>query len=72
MATFSFTPQSSNIERVDFDDSTDTLSITFQGGDEYDYMNVPASLYRQFQAAPSAGSFFFRQIKNRYNFDGPK
>ena len=72
MASYSYRPASSNIEQVDFDDATDTLTITFTGGDEYDYMNVPVSLYRQMQAAPSAGQFFHRQIKGRYQYDGPK
>lgn len=72
MASYSYAPASSNIERVDFDDSTDTLTITFQGGAEYDYINVPVSVYRQMQASPSAGQFFHRQIKGRYQFDGPK
>ena len=72
MAEFSFAPASSNIEQVDFDDSTDTLTVTFTGGEAYDYMNVPASVYRAFAAAGSAGQFFHRQIKGRYSYDGPK
>lgn len=69
MTIQSFTPASSNVEEVTFDDQTDTLTVTFQGGEKYDYMNVPASVYRAFQAAPSAGSFVHRQLKGRYNYE---
>jgi KTSC domain len=66
MAVLSFTPASSNVESVEFDDSTDTLTVTFQGGESYQYLNVPASVYRAFQAAPSAGAFVHRQLKGRF------
>ncbi len=66
MAEQSFRPASSNVEEVSFDDSTDTLTVTFQGGVQYEYLNCPASVYRQMQAAPSAGSFVHRHLKGRY------
>lgn len=69
MAILTFSPASSNVETVEFDDSTDTLTVTFQGGDSYEYMNVPASVYRAFQAAPSAGAFVHRQLKGRYQYE---
>jgi lysyl-tRNA synthetase class 2 len=72
MGVQTFSPASSNIEDVEYDDSTDTLTVTFTGGDMYDYMNVPAAVYRAFASAPSAGQFFHRQIKGRYQYDGPK
>ena len=69
MAELSFSPASSNVESVSFDDSTDTLTVVFQGGVSYEYLNVPASVYRAFQAAPSAGQFVHRQLKGRYPFN---
>lgn len=63
---------SSNIAQFTFDPATDTLTIEFADGSEYDYMNVPASVYRAFGAAGSAGQFFHRNIKGRYSYDGPK
>lgn len=59
---------SSNLESVTYDDSTDTMSVTFQDGKTYDYMNVPASVVRQFQQAASFGEFFHRQIRSRYQY----
>lgn len=66
MATSAFRPASTHILQVDFDSDTDTLSVTFADGRTYDYLNVPAPVYRQFQEAPSAGQFFNRHIKQRY------
>jgi hypothetical protein len=69
MTTISFTcGGSSHLEKVDYDDSTDTMSVTFRDGRTYDYMNVPASTVRQFQAAGSFGEFFNRQIKSRFAY----
>lgn len=62
-------PASTNIAEVEFDDSTDTLRVTFQDGRQYDYFNVPASVARSFQAAGSAGQFLQRQIKGRYGYE---
>lgn len=59
---------SSHLEHVDYDDSTDTLAVTFRDGRTYDYMNVPAQTAREFQAAGSFGEFFNRQIKGRFAF----
>ena len=66
MAIQSFNPASSNVENVSFDDSTDTLTVAFADGASYEYLNVPASVYRSFQAAPSAGQFVHRNLKGRY------
>lgn len=65
----SFTPASTNIAKVSHDSDTDTLTVDFVSGSTYDYMNVPASVYRAFQGAASAGQFFIRQVKNRYSYE---
>lgn len=67
MTVQSFTPASSNVDRVSFDDTTDTLTVEFSGGRAYDVLNCPAAVYRGFQAAPSAGEYYHRNIKGRYN-----
>lgn len=66
------TPTSSNISEFSYDPETDTLSVVFSDGQEYDYLNVPPSVHRAFQSAPSAGQFLQRNIKGRYAYDGPK
>lgn len=67
MTVLSFTPSSTNVDKVSFDDATDTLTVEFSSGESYDFLNVPASVYRQFMSAPSAGSFVHRQLKGRYS-----
>lgn len=69
MAETSWSPSSSHIAQVTFDDATDTLTIEFVDGNQYDYMNVPASVSRDFRNASSAGQFFNRQIKSRYAYE---
>ena len=59
-----FIPRSTNIGEVVFD--AGTLTVTFKNGDQWQYSGVPAEVYAAFQRAPSAGSFFFRQIRGRY------
>lgn len=66
------TPSSSNIESITFDPDTDTLTVAFRSGDEYDYLNVPPQVYRAFASAGSAGQYFQRHIKGRFAYDGPK
>lgn len=66
MASLSWRPPSSHVEQVDFDDDTDTLSVTFTDGRTYDYLNVPAAVARDFQNSGSAGQYLNRHIKGRY------
>lgn len=60
---------SSNIASLAFDDATDTLTVEFLDGKEYDYFNVPGSVFRAFKTAGSAGQYFARQIKGRYAYE---
>ena len=62
-------PGSSNLSSATYDPEVENLTITFQSGESYLYMNVPASVYRGLQNAGSAGSYFHRQIKSRYSYE---
>jgi hypothetical protein len=59
---------SSNIMSAGYDLGSETLEIEFQNGAVYQYYNVSAHLYEQFQAAPSKGQFFNAYIKNSVPF----
>ena len=61
-----FIPRSTNIAEVTYDGDTKTLSVTFKDGDQWEYSGVPAEVYGAFQRAPSAGSFFYRNMRGRY------
>lgn len=66
MASWSWRPSSTHIASVGFDGDTDTLTVEFVDGRSYDYLNVPSTVAREFQNAPSAGGYLNRHIKGRY------
>ena len=59
------TVNSSNIASVGFE--AGTLEVEFKSGGIYQYMNVPELIYRSLLAAPSKGSYFASNIKDRYH-----
>lgn len=59
-------PKSSMIERIEFDDDRETLTIAFAGRRRYAYLGVPRALYDELCRAVSAGRFFNEQIKGHF------
>lgn len=57
---------SSNLQAAGYDEETNTLHVEFVGGGLYAYSGVPQETYVALMAAPSAGSFFHRAIRNRF------
>ncbi len=47
------------------------LDLKFRKGPTYRYLGVPADVYAGLLAAPSKGSFFAWQIRDRYLFVDP-
>lgn len=62
-------PGSSNLAAASYDPSSMYLDITFQDGQTYRYMSVPAEIYTGLQRAGSAGSYFYRHIRERYAYE---
>ena len=62
-----FSVQSSTILSIGYDAENKALHILFNGGHEYLYRDVPASLWDEFREAPSAGKFFAAHIKRQYH-----
>ena len=62
-------PSSSNLASATYDPDTETLHVDFVSGDGYDYFNVPRATYRGLAQAPSAGSYFHRNIRQRYAYE---
>jgi hypothetical protein len=63
--------ESSQLESVAHDPQTETLFIRFKSSPEgvvYSYAKFPAAKFAEFMAAPSQGSFFYKQIKGRHEF----
>lgn len=68
MTIKTFDPPSSNILAVEYDTETREMRVTFQDTAIYAYSQVPEEVYDAFSRAPSAGSYFWRMIRNRYAY----
>lgn len=69
--------KSSNVYSIgfDIDDDSYTGNLLMQfkdsngmAGDIYMYFDVPISVYRKLQSAPSKGHYFWKYIRNRYKY----
>lgn len=62
--------ESTLIKEVGYDEATQTLIIVFVTDDAtYEYYDVPKEVYEQLMAAESKGSFFTKNIKDKYRFE---
>ena len=59
---------SSNIERIGYDTTSNTLRIEFKSNRTYDYSNVPEYVFSELKHAPSVGSYHATNIKNAYPY----
>lgn len=57
---------SSVIAGLEYDPASRTLEVEFRSGRIYQYFGVPKSEYQALLKAPSLGSYFNREIRNRY------
>lgn len=58
----------SNIDWVEYDDDSGSLTMQFDTGKCVKYENVPSGYAEAMVQAPSAGSFFNRHIKGVYRY----
>jgi len=59
---------SSNLSRVRYDESTNTLEIEFVGGRIYQYFDVPPQVFEGLISASSHGKYFAQSIKGQYRY----
>ena len=45
-----------------------TLYLQFKSGIAYSYTGVPFSIYKELVSAPSAGQFFHRNIRGKFDY----
>ena len=57
---------SSNLASVGYDESSQTLEVTFKNGATYAYSRVPASEHDALMRADSHGKYLNAYIKPRY------
>ena len=60
---------SSAIARALYDEDESWLDIWYRGGDRYRYFDVPAETFEALLAAPSAGEYVNRRIKDQHRFE---
>lgn len=59
---------SSRIRSVDYNDSTEIMTIDFVKGGKYKYFSVPEDVYMGITKSGSPGSYFDTFIKSRYSY----
>lgn len=57
---------SSNIESIGHDSSTNTLEVKFKSGKTYNYFNVNFEKYSSLVNAKSIGQHFHQNIKDKH------
>lgn len=67
---FEFIPvESSMIEAVAYEPSTQTLRVRFKtDGSTYEYDDVPVEEFEKLLSADSKGSYFYRNIRTGYEY----
>jgi hypothetical protein len=61
-----FQDGTSNLDSVNYNPVSRTLTVQFHGGRLYAYSGVPWTEYRGLIEAESHGSYFHARIRNRY------
>lgn len=60
------TVESSALISIAYDSERDVLEVEFCDRSVYQYIRVPAEVYQAFLTAPSKGSYFNRNIRDRF------
>lgn len=59
--------ESSLIKEVSYDAATQVLTVVFvEKNETYEYKKVPETVYKELMAAESKGSYFVKNIKDKY------
>lgn len=60
--------ESSNVERIGYDNGSSTLRVEFKTGGTYDYFGVPEDIFENLRHASSVGGYLASAIKGSYPF----
>ena len=58
--------KSSQLSYIGFDDENNKLYVTFNNNKTYEYSDVPYRVWKEFKSSTSVGSYFSKNIKNKY------
>lgn len=61
--------ESSTVKIAEYDTSTKKLLVTFKGDIQYEYEEVPHSVFTKFRMAESQGSFFNKEISRKFKYN---
>ena len=59
---------STTLRKVEYDTSNRKLLVTFKGDVQYEYEDVPHSIFTKFRMAESQGSFFNKEIGKKFDY----
>lgn len=68
MKVLNIPSDSSVVRHASYDADRRELVVTLNSKKSYRYLDVPASVARAFEAAPSAGRFFSSKIRPKFDF----
>jgi hypothetical protein len=57
------------IEKMNYNEASKLLVVTFQSGKEYVYYNVPKRVFVKAFSVDSIGAYFNKAIKPKYDFE---
>ena len=68
MIEWNETPESSNVARFGYEETSYTLTVEFKNGSIYDYYDVSVSVYESMKNASSKGKFLAQEIKGNFRY----
>ena len=60
--------ESSNIQKIGYDEGQSTLQIWFLNGTAYQYFEVPSGVWEAFKTAESKGKFLQSSIRGKFRY----
>ena len=60
---------STTLRKVEYDTSSRKLLVTFKGDIQYEYEDVPHSVFTKFRMAESQGSFFNKEVSRKFTYN---
>lgn len=60
---------STTLRKVEYDTSNRKLLVTFKGDIQYEYDDVPHSVFTKFRMAESQGGFFNKEVARKFTYN---
>jgi hypothetical protein len=57
---------SSMLDNISYDETTQRMSITYKSGSSYEYFDVEKAIYNGLREASSKGKFFNKHVRSHY------